>query len=340
MKKLFIFLSTIYYLLSTATSAAAQSASLALTPPISEILLAPNKKIVQAFTLTNQGESGEFIINIHSVSPSDSYGHSTLSPTPIDPSKLPLTLTLNNSDLTLNEPFPLQAGMSKQLVLEIESATVDSTSDHYLALLASPYQAQTTQDSSLTQPGIASLIFVTLSPDGLLPINLEVKDFELPLIHDSSTPLTLAPTLVNNSPTMLRTTGSLLASSPRNNLSEQINLYPSLTLAHSSRSLQALLTRGECPNNLPDLIDQSSKSSTCQLLPNDLTLTPTLRWIGPYRLKLTINSIGGSQITTIEKVVWFLPLRLTLTITLLAIIAISLLIHTKKPNSTINDKSD
>lgn len=294
----------------------AQTTGLSISPPVVEILLAPNKNIIQSFELTNQGESGQFVANIHAVIPIDNEGHTTIDPTPLDLTTIPLIPTLANADKELGQPFTLPAGQSTQLVLKLESASTDTSSDTYLALVVSP-ASPPSQIFTQTNPALSALILITLSGDNLIPIDLTVDDFELPLLHDNLTPLEITATLHNSAPVMLRTEGSLEIISPRNSTTTTISLYPHLVLSGSNRLIQ-----GKSDDNPP--------------LPIDLRYHPTLGNLGPYRFKLEIITLGGSQITSLEKTVWLLPLRATLILLLLAIAISILLISLRKRRHSQN----
>ncbi len=295
------------------TPVVAQSASLAISPPVIEILLAPNKKIVHAFKLTNQGESSDFVANIHTLTPSDSNGHSIIDPTPLDPSTIPLTISLANADRELGQPFHLDSNDSTQLVLEIEGANTDITIDSYLALVITPIIPSSQPPKADppwadTLPSISALILTTLSPDGIIPINLKVTDFNIPSIHDSTTPLTISAKLTNSSNIMLRPQSTLIISKPQQSNSDEITLDPNLILANSSRTLTV--------NSSPPIYH------------------PKWYYIGPYEFTLKVTTEGNSQITSITKTVWLLPIRAIITLALLALFITYLLLLTKKHRST------
>lgn len=301
-----ILLCTMYYLLSTAP-AHAQSVGLSITPPTVELLLAPNKRFVQAFSLTNQGQSSDFVVNLHNVAPSDSEGHVTVSPAALSLDKLTLVVTLDTSDLHFNTPFHLDSGSTKQLVLAIEGASTDVSVDTYLGLVASAVPPTSTSSSATTTPGVASLILVTLTPDGTLPVSLEVADFDPPSLHDSMDPLSLSPSLSNKGPVMLRSSGELVITSSSGNEVYHETLYNNLILKGSNRLIMGSTQSGE---------------------PAPLTWQPHWYDLGLYNIRLTITTTGGRTIQEVERSVWIAPLRL-ITILVIALILIILLIILK-----------
>lgn len=284
----------------------AQTTGLSIAPPTVEIILAPNKKVIQAFTIHNQGESGEFVANIHSVTPVGTEGHVTVSPRPIDPSSIPLIYRLENADLELGEPFRLGAGDSRQLVISLEGASTDVVTDTYLSLVVSA-QAQVISNqtpSAIATPGIGSLILVTLTPEGTLPVNLEVEGFDLPTVHDSIKALAISPILANQGPVMLRVAGDYTITSTEGKIVTQIPIYNNLILKESKRIIQGVNGEGE---------------------PIKLSWQPSFSDIGLHTVRLTIKTVGGTTIQEVERSVWVAPVRTAISI-LIAVTVISLLI--------------
>ena len=272
----------------------AQSVTLSVSPPVVEILLAPNKKVEQTFTLQTTGENLEITPELHLVKPSDSSGHMIIDPNPLNPSSIPLTLTLSP---------PIHDLQSTIYNLTIEAPNTDLPQDIYLALIFRTSPPSTIYDlrSTITTPAISALILVTIAPTGLLPINLEIKDFSPPALHDSWLPLTLSPLLHNNTSIMIRPEGLYEIISPSGKTIFSLPLYPHLILGNSSRLLQAD-TPGVKGSHTPGV----------------LTFTPPWSTIGPHTLRLTVTTEGGTQITQLEKTIWLLPLRvIVLTLTLI-----------------------
>ena len=285
----------------------AQSVNLSISPPVVEILIAPNKKVSQTFNLQFEGDSLTVIPEIHAVKPMDTSGHVTVDPNPIKPADIPLTITSINH--VLGVPFTVQ-GNTVPITLSFEAASSDTSQDVYLALVLKAVPAEITDTSSVTTPAISALILATITPDGILPINLEVGDFSLPIIHDSWDPITITPTLVNHNPIMIRPLGTYEVISPGGKTILSIPLYPNLILGNASRVIEG---------------SHGSTSTNTSPLPLPLSWSPTWYNIGPYRVHLTITSQGGTKLTDIEKVVWVLPIRIILGTIFFILITILLL---------------
>ncbi len=276
----------------SATPVAAQNVSLSISPPVVEILLAPGKKVEQTFTLQTTGENLAITPELHLATPSDSQGHMTIDPNPLVPSSIPLTFKIT--------------GPSSMPTLTFEAANIDVPTDIYLALVfkVNPAGSPEANDSraSPTLPAISALILVTINPGGLTPIDLAIKNFSPPALHDSYLPLTLSPLLHNNTSIMIRPEGLYEIISPLGKTVLSLPLYPNLILGNSSRSLQ----------------------STINHQPSTIIWSPTWRNLGPHTLRLTITTAGGTQITQLEKTIWLLPLTGIIIVLIFIIILLTL----------------
>ena len=281
----------------------AQSASLTITPPVTEILLSPNKKLVHSFTVHNQGETLKLSANLHKIMPTDSWGHTMVDPTPLDESSIPLIIGIENADIKLGEPFTINSGQAQQIVLSITAANVDLPVDTYLGLVFQQFVDNPPDSPQI--PGITALILVTLTPDGALPLSLEIADFDLPAVHDSAQILTFTPKIKNASSIMVRPAGVLEVVSPKGKLVHSQELFPHLVLGNSERTLTARAKDSSIP-----LSWQASKLA-----------------LGPYKIRLKVMSPGGTKLEEVERVVWILPIRAIIITALLSITILIALIR-------------
>lgn len=293
----------------------AQSVGLSITPPVIEILIQPNKSIIQSFNIQNQGETAYITAQIHQITPTDEFGHSTILPIPLNPTTIPLSLTLENADRTLGVPFQLRSGESTQLVLRLESASITGTQDIYLALVL---KHQTTPQPEYIQssPSISALILTTITADGNIPIDLDIGAFDPPRIHDSWLPLKIPAEIINNSDIMLRPEGKLKITNLRGHTVLEQPLFPSLVLGNSKRSI--LLTTKE---------DLDNPANTPESFP--LSWTPSFWDIGPHTISITINSRSGELLVEKTRTIWILPIQALIYIGVLAIM-LSLIITRKR----------
>ncbi len=308
MKKILLyFICVTMSLCHSVTAAHAQSTTLSITPPVVEILIAPGKKVLQTFTFKAEGEDLMAIPEIHLGHPQGTRGHITIDQNPYKPSDISLSIA---SSHPLGEATPLKNG-ELTITLTFEAANVDVAEDIYLVLVIKTTSSQKITSSSLTLPGISALIFTTINPSGVTPIDLNLNDFDPPILHDSWNPITISPSLKNNVPIMLRPRGKYEVINPSGRTIFELPLYPNLILGESTRSIDAQLN------------DQ----------PVTLSWQPTWKNIGPYRLRITITTEGGSKIIEVEKPLWILPIRGMIVSTLILLFLMILFIKGRNSNS-------
>jgi hypothetical protein len=284
----------------------AQSVELSINPPVVEALVAPNKKFSQIFHFKTSQAGVVVIPELHLVKPDGVDGHSVIDPNPVEPSKIPLVVT---STPSFGSRVNL-AGNDATFTLTFEAASSDLSQDVYLALVLRVEPVNIFEKSSVTSPAISALILTTITADGTYPISLEIQNFEPSLFHDSWLPLNIAPLLQNSSPFMIRPKGKYEVISPTGKTIYTTDLYPNLILGKSSRNLQSI-------------VDD---------MPKDLNWQPKWSNIGPHKLKLTIETQGGTKLSQVEKLVWIIPLRILIVLALLFII-IYRLTRPKQPST-------
>lgn len=287
------------------TPAHAQSATLSISPPVVEILLAPNKQVKQTFSVHVEGEDVAIIPTLHRIKPLGNQGHSDIDLTPLIPSSIPLTI---QSSIPLGTPYHLTAN-TFDLTLTLEAATLDLAEDVYLALVVQivPQNADLSTLSP-TLPGISSLILTTINPTGVMPINLEIQNFDLPLFHDTWQSFTVAPELKNSVGQMIRPEGKYEIITPTGKAIFSLPLYPNLILGNSSRLLKSNISN----------------------LASDLIFIPKWSTIGPHKIRLSITTQGGTQLTQVERIVWFLPVRTFIILLLISFILLTVILKHSK----------
>jgi hypothetical protein len=297
-----VFLYSIFLFCVPATHA--QSTTLSITPPVVEILVAPGKKLIQNFTFKAEGDNISVIPEIHLAKPQDDRGHVSIDPKPYNPSRISLTISSNHP---LGKPVALK-NSELTLSLTFDAASVDIAEDVYLALVMRVGSTEELQSSSATLPAISALIFTTINPSGVTPVDIQIDNFDLPIFHDSYLPLTVSPNLKNNVPIMLRPRGTYEVLSSSGKTIFSLPLYPNLILGESTRAIQG---------NVKDL-------------PSNLTWSPSWKNIGPFRLRLTITTEGGTKIVEVEKPIWVLPIRGIILLLLASIFSLVLFLQNKR----------
>ena len=278
--KILTALITFLFLVAQPTLAAT---GLKLSPATLELIIQPNKKLLQTITVENLGESATYQVSVKHLVPIGELGGSTYNPQEaLDPSTLPLALTLNNQSLN-NLELNLPTGTST-LTLTIDTPSSDKNTEAYLTLAFTPAEATTSKVQN--SPSVGLPLLITISPDGSFDYKLELANFTLPYIHDSQAPLRLVPTLTNLGSTMLRPISKLSITSPLG-LSTDYSFQNLLILAGTTRA-------------------QTLENS------QELILPSSIKRFGPYNFSFKTTTAGGKEIISSTRVVWFLPLRLLL----------------------------
>ncbi|MCE7898376.1 hypothetical protein DYH11_04145 [Candidatus Microgenomates bacterium CPR3] len=286
MKKIILLLFTFYFLLSPTQASA--STGLSVSPPVTEVLISPNKSLRTTLQLTNSGSDTSLNLSLHAVIPTDALGHTTINPKPLDLTSIPLVIKLIGAEL--DTPIELKAGQTKAVTLELEAANLDEPTDVYLALLARPIALNASPTVSTVAPGIAALILSTITPSTSLPTNIELKEPDLPVIHDNVLPLKLDFLTENKTNIMLQAQVKVKLTSPTRNVLFESKLEPQLILGQAKRSFA---------------ID-----------PIKTKLTD----LGPHTLNIEVLTIGGRAITQHSYIIWFLPIRYLLVATVVIIL--------------------
>ncbi len=287
----------------------AQSVGLSVSPPVVEILIAPNKQVSQSFTLHSFGEEDITITpQLHLFKPDGVSGHAQIDLSPLSPSSIPLVISATPP---LNQSYDLNlASPDLTVTLKIDAVSSDIAQDTYLALVfqVAPSSGESSGPSAATTPSISSLIVTTLNPTGVVPINLEIKDFSPPTLHDTWSPLTISPLLENLTPIMIRPEGKYEIIAPSGKVIYETQLYPNLILGNSLRQIQ----------------------STINHEPSTMSWIPTWSALGPHKLILTITTQGGTKLTQIERVVWLLPIRIIILCTILFLLTSGIYLGKRK----------
>ncbi len=264
------------------TSSIYASVGMSVSPPVTEILIAPNKSLRTTLQLTNTGVDTDIILSLHNLIPQGNQGHSTINPKPLDPTTIPLVI--NFVGLEPGIPIPLKSGQTQSITLEIEAANLDEPQDVYFAMLARPSSTQDNPTSPTTTPGITSLFFTTITPTSAIPTNIALVDPALPPVLDSITPLNFGVLAENKTSLMLQVQGKVKLLSPNKTVLTESSFDPKLVLGNTTRQLSTF---------------------NFQL---------SAQHVGPHTLTIELTTLGGRVLTEHSYTIWILPLRYALTL--------------------------
>ncbi len=264
----------LYFGFSSSISA---SVGMSISPPVTEILISPNKSVSTTIQLTNDGEDNSIILSLHRLIPQGDQGHSTIDPKPLDPTSIPIVIKLVGKDLGI--PFKLSAGQTLPITIELEAANLDEPTDVYFAILARGVNEGASPTESHATPGITALFMTTITPSASLPTNIALTPPELPIIQDTSIPLSFDVTAENKTAIMLQVQGKIKLLSPNKALISESSIDPKLILGNTSRILSTF--------NFP----------------------LSTYYLGPHTLTIELATAGGRILTEHTYVLWILPIK-------------------------------
>jgi len=174
-----------YVLINRITKA--QSVSLAITPPIYEILIAPGKEATQSYLLENNGNDTLISVRLVPFSSSDSYGNVKLDDSLNQEQQLALNwFSLEKPSIDFNEQLSLPGGSSIEYLLRISPYASAPEGDYYFTLLfETDSSGLGAGRGSAVETKIGSNILLTVSEDGN-PLKIaKIHKFKAPKLIDS-----------------------------------------------------------------------------------------------------------------------------------------------------------
>jgi len=177
MRRFIIFIIFITVITIITPGIAAQQVSLSLSPPLIQAVIKPGKAILIAYSLENSGDPTILTVKVVSFEPKDNYGNIHLK----DQAEGPVRFSLDNANLTLNQPFFLKTKESQQLLLRIRVPEGAPEGDYYYSLLAetTPSIGQEGTTSTQAKATIAANILVTVSQTGMVEIKPKIVLFQV-----------------------------------------------------------------------------------------------------------------------------------------------------------------
>lgn len=279
---------SIIYLFAPAKQIQAQEISLTISPPITEVLIAPGKEVVQNYILKNEGNSTLVSVSVTPFYPQGTQGFQEF--------RDDLTSSYQNwfflidPNIALGTSFNLPKGQSQTISLKIAPPRDASLKDYYFAVFFTTQQdSETGLDTGYSQAKVGSNLLITVSDDGEPVKNVSIKKFSAPLIIDSFAKLSYSVTLENIGRAYVAPMGKIIVSSKPFGSSSELTLAPVNILVSSERDIPCL--SGE----------EQINCSLEKKFP-----------LGLYRAKLTFSLDEETQIYTSEIVTFAFPFSLIL----------------------------
>lgn len=245
MKKLFILFLFVSWSLFLVPFANAQQVSLSISPPLLELFIKPGKAVMIAYRLENLGDPAFLNLKILPFEAKDNLGNIRIKPE----FEGPVRFSLDNSNLTLEQPFFLKTNESQQILLRIRIPENITDGDYYYTLLAETIPPTPNEGigSARAKATIGSNILVTISNSGNVDIKPKVALFStrggLTLgqnfkIYDSSEKIPVVLSVANKGKTLMKPEGQIILKGGLGEKAEY-DIISKNILAESERLLEA-----------------------------------------------------------------------------------------------------
>ena len=158
------FLTTIYFLLTTSSSA--QAVSLSLSPTLTEIAIKPGISTSIKYKIENRGDPA--IVNIQIL--------------PFDTNqKSPVSFSLDNSNVKLAEPFFLKNSDSLEVIVNLQVPQESAQRDYYYNFIieSQPPPSQEGTANLRAKISLKSPLLITVTGDGEVEIKPKISLFEI-----------------------------------------------------------------------------------------------------------------------------------------------------------------
>lgn len=181
----------------------AQAVSLAISPPVLEVMVAPGKEIDYDFVISNLETGVVLTPQLVTFIPSGENGETDESTMP-PPSFVSVA----------SQPIPLQSGASVPVTLKISPPADALERDYYLRLAFATLNNPdiSLQNGSTANVRIASNILLTVSKNGIPGKNAKIVQFSGPVLTDSFFNLIYKIKIQNTGPTYFKPIGKITVS--------------------------------------------------------------------------------------------------------------------------------
>jgi len=317
-----LFLTILYIvidILFLASQSQAADYGLSISPPLLRVHIKPGKSITQVFNIQNLSQTDlTLVANIVPFTESDSQGNPLINPKATAPWLNYFSLA--NSNITLNQPFIVQANATDQLVLSLSVPNTAPLKDLYATLTISTYQNMVEAETAGTQVSgtIGANLLITISSQPFPDTNLRIVNFTPQngsffrigdlYFADNLSPLSFSATVSNEGNFAAETKGIFRLTT--NNRPVYLDgILPVNVIAKSKRQL--VNTNG-----------------------TDFEFQPSLTQIGLHQVSLEIKTDNSNTSGTIE--IFFFPFKLCLGLVIaLLLITLTIKISTQTPQKPL-----
>lgn len=280
------------------SEANAQQVSLSISPPLLELFIKPGKAVMIAYRLENLGDPTFLNLKVLPFEAKDNLGNIRIKPD----FEGPVRFGLDNSDLTLNQPFFLKTNDSQQILLRIRVPENITDGDYYYSLLAEtlPPTPKEGIGSARAKATIGSNILVTISNSGNIDIKPKITLFSTKggftlgkniKFYDSSDKIPVILNVVNKGKNMMKPAGQIKLRGVFGETAEY-DIISKNILAESERLMEAT------PSAIVECVDRRDAASCVS------TLNLSGFFIGKYSLSTQL-SFGENSPTVFSSAMFY-----------------------------------
>jgi len=304
-KFVFLFLYFFISLFLYSGNVQAQQVSLSLSPPLLELFIKPGKAIMIAYKLENLGDPTFLNLKILPFEAKDNLGNIRIK----SEFEGPIRFSLDNADLTLDQPFFLKTKDSQQILLRIRIPENITDGDYYYSLLAETIPPATSEGifSARAKATIGSNILVTISNSGNIVIKPKIILFSTKngfmlgkniRVFDSVDKIPVVLTVANKGKNMIKPEGQI---SLKGNFGEtaKYDIISKNILAESERMIEAT------PSAQVDCSDRRDAKSCVST-----SLILSGFFIGKYNLSTQIKFGENSPMVFGSTIFYAFPLKM------------------------------
>jgi len=155
----------------------AQQISLAISPPLIELIIKPGKSVLYAYKLENHGDPVIIKSFVLPFKAGDNLGNIAIKPE-FDG---PIRFNLDNSELQLDQPYFLKSNDSQQLLLRIRVPEGAPEGDYYYTFLSEtqPPPIQEGISSGRAKARIGSNLLITVTNSGNIDLKGRIAIFDV-----------------------------------------------------------------------------------------------------------------------------------------------------------------
>lgn len=225
-------------------SASAQTLSLSVSPPLTEVMIIPGKSVSQTFTFINEGQDGMAKIYIIPFTAEDESGNVELDEKNIITASSPFAswFSIISPVSSFGEKFYMAGGARQDVTIKINPSAGAKEKDYYFTVMFELENATAggvAGSGSTNVARIGANLLISLSEDGNPEKKLEILEFTAPKVIDSLGKLDFNIRIANQESYFSKPNGQITIK-PMFGNPEVLQLAPLNVISNSVRNIPCL----------------------------------------------------------------------------------------------------